>query len=150
MGRFRVGDKVIAVVRVGQIAIRNFPVYTLPALGLGLFDSPDFLGCVAGVKLIELIPQRSKFVVLSRCIYAVIDGDIANIVLRENDFDKFPGFQIIPAQAGKVFCYDCCHISGLHLTEHGLKSLTLEADPGKSIIHEKAGVQKKMFISVPL
>jgi len=31
-----------------------------------------------------------------------------------------------------------------------LKSLTLEADPGKSIINKKAGVQEKMFISVPL
>ena len=53
MGRFRVGDKVIAVVRVGQIAIRNFPVDTLPALGLGLLDSPDFLRRVTGVKLIR-------------------------------------------------------------------------------------------------
>ena len=100
ISRFRVGDKVIAVVRVGQIAIWHFPIDALSPLGFGLLDSPDF--------------------------------------------------QIIPAQAGKVFCYDRRHISSFHLTQHGLKPLTLEADPGKSIIHEKAGVQEKMFISVPL
>ena len=53
MGRFRVGNKMIAVIRVCQIAIRYFSIDTLSPLGLGLFDSPDFLGCVAGVKLIR-------------------------------------------------------------------------------------------------
>jgi hypothetical protein len=60
MGRFRVGNKMIAVIRVCQIAIRYFPIDTLPTLGLGLFDSPDFLGCIAGVKLIEPIPSVEK------------------------------------------------------------------------------------------
>ena len=55
MGRFWVGNKMIAVVRVCDIPIGNFPVDTLSPLGLGLLDSPDFLGCVAGVKLIEQV-----------------------------------------------------------------------------------------------
>ena len=53
MGRFWVWDKVIAVIRVCQIAIRYFSINTLSPLGLGLLDSPDFLGCIAGVKLIR-------------------------------------------------------------------------------------------------
>ena len=53
MGRFRVGDKMIAVVRVSQIAIGDFPVDTFAPLGLGLLHRPDFLGSIAGVKLIE-------------------------------------------------------------------------------------------------
>ena len=55
ISRFRVGDKVIAVVRVGQIAIWHFPIDALSPLGFGLLDSPDFLRCVTGVKLIEPI-----------------------------------------------------------------------------------------------
>ena len=53
MGRFRVWDKVIAVVRVCDIPIGDFSVDTFAPLGLGLFDSPDFLGRIAGVKLIR-------------------------------------------------------------------------------------------------
>ncbi len=53
MGRFWVGDKMIAVVRVCDIPIGDFSVDTFAPLGLGLFDSPDFLGCIAGVKLIR-------------------------------------------------------------------------------------------------
>ena len=55
MGRFRVRDKMIAVVRVGQIAIRHFPIDALSPLSLGLFDSPDFLGGIVGIKLIEQV-----------------------------------------------------------------------------------------------
>ena len=53
MGRFRVGDKVIAVIWVCDIPIGDFSVDTFAPLGLGLFHSPDFLGSIAGVKLIR-------------------------------------------------------------------------------------------------
>ena len=52
MGRFRVGDKMIFILRVNQIPIGSFTINTLPPLGLGLLHSPDFLGGIAGVKLI--------------------------------------------------------------------------------------------------
>ncbi len=60
MGRFRVRDKMIFVLRVNQIPIGSLAVYTLPALGFGLFDSPDFLGGIAGIKLIEPVPSVEK------------------------------------------------------------------------------------------
>ena len=100
MGRFRVGDKMIFILRVNQIPIGSFTINTLPPLGLGLLHSPDFLGGIAGVKLIKPVSQRGKFVIFPRCVHAVVDGNIPHIVLRENDFDEFPGFQIVPAQAG--------------------------------------------------
>ena len=53
MGRFRVGDKMIFILRVNQIPIGGLAVDTFAPLGLGLFDSPDFLGGIAGVKLIR-------------------------------------------------------------------------------------------------
>ena len=43
MGCFRVGDKMIAGVRVCDIPIGDFSVDTFVPLDLGLFDSPDFL-----------------------------------------------------------------------------------------------------------
>ena len=55
MGRFRVGDKVIAVIWVCDIPIGDFSVDTFAPLGFGLLHRPDFLGSIAGVKLIEQV-----------------------------------------------------------------------------------------------
>ena len=38
----------------------------------------------------------------------------------------------------------------LHLLEHRLQALTVEADAGKSVVHKKARVQKMMLVCVPL
>jgi hypothetical protein len=88
MGCFWVGDKMISVVRVGQIAIGDFSVDTFAPLGLGLLHRPDFLGSIAGVKFIKPIPQGGKLVIFPRRVHAVVDGDIAHFIFRENDFDK--------------------------------------------------------------
>ena len=45
----------IFILRVNQIPIGSFTINTLPPLGLGLLHSPDFLGGIAGVKLIEQV-----------------------------------------------------------------------------------------------
>ena len=55
MGRFRVRNEMIAVVRVCDIPIGDFSVDTFAPLGLGLLHRPDFLGRIAGVKLIEQV-----------------------------------------------------------------------------------------------
>ena len=55
MGGFRVGNEVIAVVRVCDIPIGDFSVDTFAPLGLGLLHRPDFLGSIAGVKFIEQV-----------------------------------------------------------------------------------------------
>ena len=57
MSGFRVGDKVIAVVRVSDIPVGDFSVDTFAPLGLGLLHRPDFLGSIAGVKFIEHISK---------------------------------------------------------------------------------------------
>ncbi len=115
-----------------------------------LLHSPDFLGSIAGVKLIKPIPQGGKLVIFPCCVHTVVNGDIAHLIFRENDFDKLPGFQVVPAQAGKVFRYDRRHVPGLNLAQHGLQPLALKTHPGKAIINEKAGIQKGMFICIPL
>ncbi len=44
--------------------------------------------------------------------------------------------------------YERRHVPGLSLAQHSSKSLTLEADPGKSLIAEKTGVEKAMVVSI--
>ena len=70
--------------------------------------------------------------------------------LRENNFDKLPGFKIVTSKTGEVFCYDRCHVSGFYLAEHGLKPLTLKTYTGKSVINEKARIEKMVVVCVLL
>lgn len=88
------------------------------------------------------VPQRGKLVFFSRRVHTVIDSDVARIILRENDFDNFPGFQVVPAQAGRVLGNNRRHISGFHLTQQSLKPLTLKDDFRNTVIDEKASVKK--------
>ena len=53
MSGFRVGDKVIAVVRVCDIPVGDFSVDTFAPLGFGLLYRPDFFGSITGVKFIR-------------------------------------------------------------------------------------------------
>ena len=61
---------------------------------------------------------------------------------------EFPGFQIITSQTGKVFCYDGRHVPGFNFMQHGLKPLALKAYAGKSVVYEKARVEKVVFVSI--
>lgn len=49
--------------------------------------------------VLEPVAQRRELVILSRRVNAVVDGDIADVVLREDDLDELAGFQVITAQA---------------------------------------------------
>ena len=51
--RFQVGQEMVPVVGIYDVPIGHSAVDALPTLGLGLFDGPDFLGRIAGVKLVE-------------------------------------------------------------------------------------------------
>ena len=49
--------------------------------------------------VIEPVAQRRELVILPRRVNAVVDGDIADVVLWEDDLDELAGFQVITAQA---------------------------------------------------
>lgn len=100
--------------------------------------------------VLEPVAQRRELVILSRRVNAVVDGDIADVVLREDDLDELAGFQVITAQARQVLRDDSSHMARLHLLEHGLQALAVEADAGKAVVHKKARVQKMMLVCVPL
>lgn len=99
MGGFRIGQKVVLILRGDDVPIGHFTVDALAPLGFCLLDRTDLLGGVARVKLIEPVAQRRELVILFRRVNAVVDGDIADVVLREDDLDELAGFQVITAQA---------------------------------------------------
>ena len=49
--------------------------------------------------VLEPVAQRRELVILPRRVNAAVDGDIADVVLREDDLDELAGFQVITAQA---------------------------------------------------
>lgn len=100
--------------------------------------------------VLEPVPQRGKLVIFPRCVYTVVNGNVAHFVFGENNLYQFAGFQIITSQTGKVFCYDGRHVPGFNLMQHGLKPLTLKAHAGKSVVYKKACVEKVVFVSILL
>lgn len=49
--------------------------------------------------VLEPVAQRRELVILPRRVNAVVDGDIADVVLREDDLNELAGFQVITTQA---------------------------------------------------
>ncbi|EQI13937.1 hypothetical protein QO5_0476 [Clostridioides difficile F253] len=147
---FRVGYKVVAVVRVWDIAVWIFPVDALAFLRLCLFNCADFLACVAGVKLVKPVPQGGKLVILPRCVNSVVDRDIAYSVFGKYNLYEFARFQIVSAKTGKVFGNDRRHSSGFHFLQHRLQPLALKTHAGKSVVHKKLCVQKMVFVRIAL
>ena len=99
MGGFRIGQKVVLVLRVDDVPIGHLAIDALAPLGFCLLDRADLLGGVARVKLVEPVAQRRELVILPRRVNAVVDGDIADVVLREDDLNELAGLQVITAQA---------------------------------------------------
>ena len=90
MGGFRIGQKVVLILRVDDVPIGHFAVDALAPLGFCLLDRTDLLGGVARIELVEPISQRGKLVILPCRVYTVVDGDIADVVLWEDDLCQIP------------------------------------------------------------
>ncbi len=58
MGGFRIGQKVVLILRVDDVPIGHFAVDALAPLGFCLLDRTDLLGGVARIELVEPISQR--------------------------------------------------------------------------------------------
>ena len=56
-------------------------------------DSAEHLSQTAYV--LEPVPQRGKLVIFPRCVYTVVNGNVAHFVFGENNLYQFAGFQII-------------------------------------------------------
>lgn len=142
--------KVVAVVRVWDIAVWIFPVDTLAFLRLCLFNCTDFLACIAGVKLVKPVPQGGKLVILPRCVNSVVNRDIAHSVFGKYNLYEFARFQIVSAKTGEVFGNNRRHSSGFHFLQHRLQPLALKTHAGKSVVHKKLCVQKMVFVRIAL
>ena len=79
--------------------------------------TPANISPVSYTHLVEPVPQRGKLVIFPRCVYTVVNGNVAHFVFGENNLYQLPGFQIITSQTGKVFCYDGRHVPGFNLMQ---------------------------------
>lgn len=150
MGGLRIRQQMVFIIGVNDVPIGNLAVDALAPLCLGLLDRADLLGSISRIELIEPVAQRRKLIIFSGRVHAVIDGDIAHLIFREDDLNELTGFQIITPQPRQILGDDSRHVTCLNLLEHFLQALPVKADAGKSIIHKKAGIQEMVFIRVPL
>ena len=72
---------------------------------------------------------------MGQTIHAIRNGDIADIVFGEEDFNIAAGFDIISSQSGQVFGNDTANFAGLNIGNHPLKSRTIEISACVTIVH---------------
>ena len=66
-------------------------------------DRLHLLAGITGVPLVERVPYGDAVINAVDRVHAVVDGDIANMVLGKGFFQQDAYHQPIPAQAGVVF-----------------------------------------------
>ena len=92
--------------------------------------------------VLERVPYGDAVINAVDRVHAVVDGDIANMVLGKGFFQQDAYHQPIPAQAGVVFDDNGRHPSRLYLCHHLQIGRTVEGDTGVSIIHKGPEILK--------
>ena len=105
-------------------------------------DRLHLLAGITGVPLVERVPYDDAVINAVDRVHAVVDGDIANMVLGKGFFQQDAYHQPIPAQAGVVFDDNGRHPSRLYLCHHLQIGRTVEGDTGVSIIHKGPEILK--------
>ncbi len=123
----------------------------LPALPLGLLDSPDFAAGIAGKKLVEPVLYACEIVVHAvgvDGVQVVVDGNIPHSMLGKGEVDIQSGQGRIAAQSGQVFRDAHAHAPRLHFGKHGLKAGAVVVGAGVTVIHKKYRVREAVVFSV--
>ncbi len=102
---------------------------------------PYLLRGVLCIPLVDDISERGKIVHLVVAVHAVVDGDKADVHLREPDFRVQPHLQIVPAKPGHIFYDHGADLSRLYIGKHLLKAGPVERYPAIPVIHIKFEVR---------
>lgn len=84
--------------------------------------------------VLDDISERGKIVHLVVAVHAVVDGDKADVHLREPDFRVQPHLQIVPAKPGHILYDYGADLSCLYIGKHLLKAGPVERYPTVPVV----------------
>ena len=95
----------------------------------------DFSGSVFGVHFIDDVSERGNIHLrLLVGIITIVDCNIADTVLRKEDFHIRSGFDVVASKSGLVFGNDCCHLSFPDIIQKFLKGRAVRVRTAVTII----------------
>lgn len=141
----RVDDPMLRFLRVVHIA-QGRAADGVALLALGAERGAHFTAHVLGVPLVHNVTERGKIVLALVAVHAVIHGDEAYTVHRENRLRKLSHFQVVPAQPGHILYNDRGDLVGFDKGHHLLKTVPLHRHAGNAVVYEYLDILK----SVPL
>ena len=131
---FLVDHDPVAVIRIALVAERGMSEDVLSGKKLcfqrGLYLSAGILG----KPLIEQILERNEIAQALFGVLVLCDGDIADVLFREHEFQIIIHHHMLAAKTGKVFRDNAIDLSGLHIVHHALEVRTLEIGSAPSVI----------------
>ena len=72
------------------------------------------------------IAERGEIIFSLFAVYAIVDGDKTNVMIREKSIGIIAYLQIVPAEPRHIFYNNRSNITGLDVLNHFLKAGTVE------------------------
>ena len=139
------------IFRVFHISVWRIRAERLSGLSLCFENGAYLTAGILGIKFIKDIDKRGHVVFSLVCtIYAVVNGNEANIGIGENHLCIHIDFQIVAPQAAHVFYDNRADPSLVHQPHKPLPIGTVKVRARKTVIYEKCGVVKPVFVCVLL
>ena len=130
------------------ITIRRSARSAVTSRSLIVQNSLYLNACILRIKFINDIFERRKIVISEVAVHAVIDSDKVYISLWKKDFCIIAGLQIFTSETRQILDYNSSDLFVLNVSEHFLKSGTIEVSACISVICEYLYVCVTVFISV--
>ena len=132
----RVKDQMPPILWVTHQPQGRLSATELSLSGTGHTPRQHFLGNIPAIHIVQdILEGRDVHFLTGQTVHAIRNGDIADIVFGEEDFNIAAGFDIISSQSGQVFGNDTANFAGLNIGNHPLKSRTIEISACVTIVH---------------
>ena len=115
LGCLVIHDPMLRIIRVLDVTIGRL-AHRLTGIALDLIADAPLFADIAGIPLVHDIEKGRKVVFrLVGAVYAVVDGNEANAVLREGDLRIEAHTEVITTHATEVFYKDNAHLTGFNV-----------------------------------
>ena len=139
----------IFVRRVFQISVWHVGRKRFPGIAFCLEYSADLLACVLGIELVEDVDERCHVVIHLICaVHTVIDGDKADIVVREHHLRVHTDLKIITPETAHILDDDRADLSLVDERNEPSPIGTVEVRAGLNISNALCNLMNVVFIAL--
>ena len=112
-------------------------------------DGADLLACITSVKIVHDIEKRREIILgLVGAVYAVVDGNEANAVLREGNLRIEAHTEVITTHPAEIFYQHNAHLTGFNVGNQPFPIWTLKTRAAPSVVRIDRYIRKISFTGI--